>query len=294
MENILEIHNLTKRFGSVLAVNKLQLNIPKGSVYGLLGPNGSGKTTTLAMITGILKPTSGSYSWFEGETKIFQQRIGAILETPNFYHDLNALENLKIIQMIKRDFSDDLNELLRKVQLFERRKSTFKTYSLGMKQRLAIAAALIGRPEVVIFDEPTNGLDPQGIADIRNLIVEIAQTGITVLMASHILAEVERICSHVAILKEGQLLSNGPVSSLFSDRKIIYVASDNPEGLMKELSAMSAIDKIEKQMDRLVIHGSKELSVPDLNRQLVMNGHRIHLIYEKAFDLETHFMKTIG
>ena len=209
---VLQISGLTKKYGKITALKSLDLKIEQGNVYGLLGPNGSGKTTTLGIILGILKQDDGSFSWFGDKYgDQYRLKIGAILETPNFYPYLNADENLEIIRHIKNDQNADFTELLTMVNLVDRRKSNFSTYSLGMKQRLAIAATLIGEPEVLIFDEPTNGLDPQGIAEVREILKKIANTGKTVIMASHILDEVEKICSHVAIIKKGQLLATGPV-----------------------------------------------------------------------------------
>ena len=162
---VLEINNLTKKYGSIVAVNNLSLNVDKGNIYGFLGPNGSGKTTTLGIILGILHQNSGDYRWFEGQYGENPRRhLGALLETPNFYPYMNADENLNVVAHIKKVAHPKIDELLDLVNLTNRRKSAFRTYSLGMKQRLAIAAAMIGDPEILIFDEPTNGLDPQGIA----------------------------------------------------------------------------------------------------------------------------------
>lgn len=294
MESVLVTNKLTRAFGKLTAVDQLDLEIPKGSVYGILGPNGSGKTTTLGMITGILRPSSGSFEWF-GDPRIhFQKKLGVILETPNFYDKLNALENLKIIQHIKNNYRDDLGALLQKVELYERRKSNFASYSLGMKQRLAIAAALIGQPEVIIFDEPTNGLDPGGIADIRQLIGDIAVTGITVIMASHMLAEVEKLCSHVAILKSGKLLYSGEVNQIRGqDRMIVLSAADNHK-LAEALRSRGLAEEIRSHEKGLLVQLSGKISLADLNRQLVMEGHAIHHLEKQSFDLESHFIKTIS
>ncbi len=250
---VLEIENLQKSYGKHVALKDLSLTLEAGNVYGLLGPNGSGKTTTLGIILDVLKANDGNYTWFEGESDPYpRKRIGAILETPNFYPYLNALDNLKIVQHIKGSPDDDLHSLLKWVNLYERRKSTFKTYSLGMKQRLAIAGALIGEPDVLIFDEPTNGLDPQGIAEIRGIIQKIANEGKTIFMASHILDEVEKICSHVAILKEGKLIAEGPVGTILEDSSIVEV------GVAPEF--ISPFEKwIENQMDMNFLNKDGEL-----------------------------------
>ena len=183
---VLTTKSLSKNYGKIKAVDKLDMTIEAGNVYGILGPNGSGKTTTLGLILGILQASEGEFSWFDNEFgDQTRKKIGSILETPNFYPYMNALDNLEIIRHIKGpEVKADFDELLELVNLAHRKKSAFRTYSLGMKQRLAIAATLIGDPEVLIFDEPTNGLDPQGIAEVRNLLQRIAGMGKTVIMAS--------------------------------------------------------------------------------------------------------------
>ncbi len=230
--SVLKISNLSKNYGKIKALQSLNLTVDAGQVLGLLGPNGSGKTTTLGIILGIIRQDSGSFEWFDGQYgEHHRNKIGAILETPNFYPYLNADENLEIIRHIKKDEKKDFDELLTLVNLKDRRKSKFSAYSLGMKQRLAIAATLIGDPEVVIFDEPTNGLDPQGIAEVRTILKRIADTGKTVIMASHILDEVEKICSHVAIIKNGNLLANGPVGAIINNDITVELAAEDMTAL---------------------------------------------------------------
>ena len=229
---ILEINNLTKRYGKITAVKDLSFTLEKGNIYGILGPNGSGKTTTLGIVLGITQKDAGNYSWFDGlHDKQARQRIGALLETPNFYPYLNADDNLEIIAHIKNKPQKRFDDLLALVDLKHRRRSPFNTYSLGMKQRLAIAGAMVGDPEVLIFDEPTNGLDPQGIAEVRETIRKIADQGKTILMASHILDEVEKICSHVAIIKQGKLLATGTVGNIIGGEDQIEVSSEENEAL---------------------------------------------------------------
>lgn len=242
---VLQIDHLSKSYGKVKALTDLSLTIEQGTITGLLGPNGSGKTTTLGIILGILSADSGSYQWFDGEYGDYARlRIGSILETPNFYPYLNADRNLDIISMIRNVPNSGRDQLLDLVGLKERRKSKFRTYSLGMKQRLAIAATLIGDPDVVIFDEPTNGLDPQGIAEVRNILQRVADSGKTVIMASHILDEVEKICSHVAIIKFGNLLATGPVGAILDNNNILELQATNPEQLYRWLSSLSAVAKV--------------------------------------------------
>lgn len=208
--NILSVEGVTKFYGSLRALNDVTFRVPEGSVFGIIGPNGSGKTTLLGIVTGILRATAGQTVLFEDlETpaNLLRQRIGTLLETPNFYPYLSATDNLAIAARIKGVDKREIDLALNKVGLFERRDSRFNTFSLGMRQRLAIASALLGNPRVLILDEPTNGLDPEGIAEIRELIKELGAQGHTVIMASHLLAEVEKTCTHVAVLKNGRLLA---------------------------------------------------------------------------------------
>jgi len=277
---VLQISGLTKKYGRITALKDLNLVIEAGNVYGLLGPNGSGKTTTLGIILGILKQDQGSFEWFDGiYGDKHRLKIGAILETPNFYPYLNADENLEIVRHIKNDENTNFDELLTLVNLKERRKSKFSTYSLGMKQRLAIAATLIGHPEVLIFDEPTNGLDPQGIAEVRDILKKIADTGKTVIMASHILDEVEKICSHVAIIKKGQLLATGPVGSIINSDITVELAAADMSGLNLFLAELPMV---------------KNLYTNDKTIEISIDQHTDHSIINKlAFEkgiLLTHFV----
>ena len=191
---VLALDNITKSYGPVQALKGVSFEVPEGSVFGILGPNGSGKTTLLSIILDVLKANKGDFLWFgHPGTKEQRQKIGSLLETPNFYHYLSAVNNLKITQSISgRGTSGDIDEVLKKVRLYERRNSRFSTFSLGMKQRLAIAAALLGNPRVLVFDEPTNGLDPVGIAEIRQLIIELKNSGHTIIMASHLSTKLKR------------------------------------------------------------------------------------------------------
>ena len=234
MEPILHIDNLTKRFGRITAVNQLSLTVNPGEVFGLLGPNGSGKTTTLGIILGVITPTSGTYSWFGREARANQRKqVGAILENPIFYPYMSGKQNLEIVATIKEVNLNRIPEVLNQVGLAERAKDKFKTYSLGMKQRLAIASALIANPQVLIFDEPTNGLDPQGIAEIRNLITTIAAQGKTIILASHLLDEVQKVCSHFAVMQQGKMLHSGSVNASLGG---VAVLQDRVPGAGKESS----------------------------------------------------------
>ena len=215
-ENLLELNQLSKSYGRLKAVDQISLTLKKGNVYGLLGPNGSGKSTTLGMVLNVVNPTSGNFQWYGGALTTHQalKKIGAIIERPNFYPYMTALQNLNLICKIKQCKTDSIQEKLELVGLWDRRHSKFRTYSLGMKQRLAIAAALVNNPELLILDEPTNGLDPEGIHQIRALIIKIAKSGTTILLASHLLDEVEKVCNQVIVLKNGVKFYEGSVDGI--------------------------------------------------------------------------------
>lgn len=290
---VLNIQNLTKQYGAITAVNNLSLQIQSGEIYGILGPNGSGKTTTLGMILGIIHPKNGNYQWFEGKYQEHdaRKRIGTLLETPNFYPYMNAVQNLEIVALIKKAKNVPYDDLLKLVNLYHRKSSPFKAYSLGMKQRLAIAAALIGDPDVLIFDEPTNGLDPQGIAEVRETIRTIANQGKTIIMASHILDEVEKICSHVAIIKNGNLLATGTVGSIISNDKQIDVAAENIEALRDLLTQHQMVSKIKLDNGILTLSTDESLTASEINRLCFENNITLtHLIVKKK-SLEAEFLE---
>jgi ABC-2 type transport system ATP-binding protein len=290
--DVLRIESLQKSYGRIKAVKNLNLTVEEGMIFGLLGPNGSGKTTTLGIILGILKYDSGNFTWFEEPNDPYhRKRIGAILETPNFYPYLDAVENLKIVAMIKGVPNPDLDGILNIVDLTHRKNSKFETYSLGMKQRLAIGATMIGQPDVLIFDEPTNGLDPQGIAEVRNILKRIANTGKTVIMASHILDEVEKICTHVGIMKFGDLLATGPVGSILNDDLYGEIGSSDMVKLKDELNKIEGI-KINSQ-NGLFIECTlpPNLNAELINRRLTENGIYVnHLVIRKQ-RLEEEFLQ---
>jgi ABC-2 type transport system ATP-binding protein len=237
MDAVLSLNNISKSYGPIQALKNVSFEVPPGTVFGILGPNGSGKTTLLSIILDVLKANNGNFLWFgHAGSPEQRKRIGSLLETPNFYHYLSAVDNLKITQSIsKRGNLQDIDIALKKVNLFDRRKSRFSTFSLGMKQRLAIAAALLGSPKVLVLDEPTNGLDPVGIAEIRNLIVELKNNGHTIIMASHLLDEVEKVCTHVAILKSGTLITTGDVDDVLMDEDLVEVKAADINALAAAL-----------------------------------------------------------
>ncbi len=292
MSHVLKITNLSKAYGKIKALDNLNLTIEKGNIYGLLGPNGSGKTTTLAIILSILKADSGSFEWFEGEYgNNPRKHIGAILETPNFYPYKSGIDNLKIIAEIKGVKNFDYDNVMKMVNLEHRKNSKFRTYSLGMKQRLAIAATMIGNPEVVIFDEPTNGLDPQGIAEVRSILKRVAESGRTVLMASHILDEVEKICSHVAIIKKGKLLATGLVGELLSDDYLIEINALNQEKLSSLTGEFDFIKKIEKQKDYYIWTIDNSIPAEQISRLLYEKGIILNHFLIRKQKLEEEFLE---
>jgi ABC-2 type transport system ATP-binding protein len=288
----LSINNLSKSYGRIKAVQQLNLDIEQGTIYGLLGPNGSGKTTTLGLILDIIQPDNGSYQWFEGEYgQHHRKKIGSILETPNFYPYLTATENLKIVDRIKGGNRENYDDLLELVNLLHRKKSKFRAYSLGMKQRLAIAATLLGEPEVLIFDEPTNGLDPQGIAEVRNVMSEIASMGKTVILASHILNEVEKICDHVAIIKNGKLLATGLVGSILSDDITVEVASHDLDQLTSTLSESQLVNSISRKNNWLECSLPANADVTELNKYLFSKGITTSHLVSRKRKLEEEFLE---
>ena len=243
--SILTVENLSKNYGNIQALKNVSFSVPEGTVFGILGPNGSGKTTMLGTITDILKPTSGSYKLFdEAPSAAHRRQIGTLLETPNFYHYLSGVKNLEIAAEIKQHGREDIDKVLEIVDLNKRKDSKFSTYSLGMKQRLAIASCLLGNPDVLIFDEPTNGLDPVGIAEIRSLMKELHRQGKTIIMASHLLDEVEKVCTHVAILKKGQLITSGNVNEILSNEDMVEVAAADNKKLEEVLKNMTTQSRV--------------------------------------------------
>ena len=289
---VLSINNLTKRYGKLTAVDGLNLEIEKGHIYGLLGPNGSGKTTTLGIILDILRQDDGTYEWFDGAYgEDARLKIGAILETPNFYPYLNATENLDIVRRIKGVTDVNFDQLLETVNLAHRKKSAFRTYSLGMKQRLAIAATMIGNPEVLIFDEPTNGLDPQGIAEVRNILSEIASRGNTVIMASHILDEVEKICDHVAIIKNGRMLASGPIGAIMSNDTTVEIDATDKDRLISVLESHSVVKKIMQKKDWMECLIDESVSIDEFSRSLYEQGITPTRLVARKRKLEEEFLQ---
>lgn len=283
---------MKKNYGPIQAVNGLNLNITRGAVYGILGPNGSGKTTTLGMLLGIIHPSSGSYSWFNnGNNDANRKRIGALLEQPNFYPYLSGEQNLKVVARIKGVDESRIDAVLASVNLLERKKSPAKTYSLGMRQRLALASALLGDPDVLVLDEPTNGLDPQGIAEVRDFIKSQSAGGRTIILASHILDEVEKVCTHVSVIKKGNLLAEGSVAELIKGESQIELSAENNQILMQALNNYSGITKMSEEHHHVVLNVNEQFSAAELNKFLhEKNIHLSHLQMRKK-RLEEQFLE---
>lgn len=293
METILSIKNLNKRYGKLQAVKNVSLEIHKGNVYGILGPNGSGKSTTLGIVLNVVNKTSGEYSWFGGtmETHDALKKVGAIIERPNFYPYMTAQENLELVCKIKGIDYSKVQEKLEVVGLIERKDSKFRTFSLGMKQRLAIASALLNDPEILILDEPTNGLDPQGIHQIRDIIRLIASQGTTILLASHLLDEVEKVCSHVLVLRKGEILYTGTVAGMSSSNGVVEVQSDDINLLMKTLEKYPNIDSIQLEEGKVIVQSSITIEPRELNKFLVQNEIYVTHLVKRNHSLEEQFLQ---
>lgn len=293
METILSISNLNKRFGQLHAVKNVSIEIHKGNVYGILGPNGSGKSTTLGIILNVVNKTSGDYSWFGGsmETHEALKRVGAIIERPNFYPYMTAEENLQLVCKIKGAPETKIQEKLELVGLIDRKKSKFRTFSLGMKQRLAIASALLNDPEILILDEPTNGLDPQGIHQIRDIIKQIAAQGTTILLASHLLDEVEKVCSHVMVLRKGEMLYCGTVDGMTSKQGFFELQSEDMSALKAAIESHSSVEKTQEENGKLLVYLNQSLEAEALNRYLFGKNITLgHLVLRKN-SLEEQFLE---
>ncbi len=299
MAAVLSVQNLTKFYGSIQALKAVTFEVPQGSVFGILGPNGSGKTTLLGIVMDVLRPTSGSVQFFGKEPDAVRRRqIGTLLETPNFYHYLSGEQNLRIAAEIKQRGAGQIDEVLRKVNLYQRKGSKFSTYSLGMKQRLAIASALLGNPDVLVFDEPTNGLDPAGIAEIRDLIRQLSTEGKTIIMASHILDEVEKVCTHVAIIQKGDLKTVGTVTEVLSQNggqtNTIEVASDNLEQLAVVIRTLPGVSAAVVADGCVEVTCDQTVTARELNRQLFENGIVVDRLLQQRKSLEKTFLEITG
>ncbi|MEZ4853826.1 ABC transporter ATP-binding protein [Flavobacterium sp.] len=294
MKTILTIDNLNKIYGKrVHAVKNLSFTIEKGNVYGILGPNGSGKSTTLGIVLNVVNKTSGNFEWFGGTiaTHDALKKVGAIIERPNFYPYMTAEENLNLVCKIKEIPFSKTAEKLELVGLLDRKNDKFRTFSLGMKQRLAIASALLNDPEILILDEPTNGLDPQGIRQIRDLIKLIASQGTTILLASHLLDEVEKVCSHVVVLQKGVMLYQGSVDSISSNDGFFELKANNMKNLETEVKQLAAVEKIVLEDEKMLVYLKSELEASELNDYLFKKGIILQHLVKRKHSLEEQFLQ---
>ncbi len=293
METILTINQLTKKYGSLTAVNNLSFKIEKGNVYGILGPNGSGKSTTLGMVLNVVNKTSGDFHWFDGSESTHEalKKVGAIIEHPNFYPYMTAAQNLALVCKIKGVSKENIDEKLGIVGLLDRKDSKFRTFSLGMKQRLAIASALLNNPEILILDEPTNGLDPQGIHQIREIIRKIAAMGTTILLASHLLDEVEKVCTHVVIIRNGIKLYSGKVDEMNASHGFFELKAADLDRLQGILEVHPAIGKISISDDLLTAILEEPLEADELNSFLHQQGMVLSYLVKRKESLEEQFLQ---
>jgi len=293
LEPILTINNLTKKFCYLTAVKDLSFTINKGNVYGILGPNGSGKSTTLGIVLNVVNKTQGDFHWFDGTTSTHDalKQVGAIIERPNFYPYMTAEQNLKLVCRIKGVDQSKIDEKLTVVGLLDRKDHKFRTYSLGMKQRLAIASALLNDPEILILDEPTNGLDPQGIHQIREIIKNIAANGTTILLASHLLDEVEKVCSHVVVLRKGEKLYAGRVDEMINSHGFFELKAEKHEALLQVLETHSNIGNVKVEGDLITAFLNEPMSASEFNQLMFEKGILLSHLVKRKESLEEQFLQ---
>lgn len=294
---MIETSGLTKRFGPTVAVDGISVRVCRGQVYGFLGPNGSGKTTTIGMLLGILTPTAGSFRLLghgpgAGLNRA-RRRIGATLEQPNFYPYLTGRENLRIVANVKGASSASLERALDLVGMSRRADGRFDAYSLGMKQRLALAATVLGDPELVILDEPANGLDPEGMREIREIIGRMAGAGTTIFLSSHLLWEVERTCTHVAIVRDGRLVREGSVEEITGERAVAVLEAADPERLREAALGYPGAAEARREGVRVLVELEDE-DLAALNRHLVGEGIHLSHLSRGRRSLEDAFMELTG
>lgn len=293
-QEILTTSQLSKRYGRIQAIRDLDLTVEKGQVVGILGPNGSGKTTTLSIIMGIISQDRGTYRWFGRSPGAWaNKRIGSLIETPNFHPYLSLEQNLNIACLIKEVPGKDIARVLKVTGLEKRARYSYSTLSLGMKQRLALASVLLGDPEVLVLDEPANGLDPEGIAEVRGLISDEAARGKTIILASHILDEVEKVCSHVIILKEGLNIASGPAGQLLSAEDQVILGSADPSGLEKELQASGLIKSLVRQNDHFIVTPGEGIGPEELNKYLFEKNIILNKLDVLKKSLESQFLELV-
>ena len=294
---VIETTGLAKRFRRTRAVDGIDFSVEQGQVYGFLGPNGSGKTTTIGMLLGIIGPTAGSMRLFGGGTPRdlhhARQRIGATLEQPNFYPYMSGLDNLRIAARVKDKGQWEIDEALETVGLTARRRDLFQTYSLGMKQRLALAATMLGDPELVILDEPANGLDPEGMREIRDIITGFAQRGKTVFLSSHLLWEVERTCTHAAVIAKGRILAQGSVKALTAGAARVELRAGDLPRLTAIVKDYPGVVSANIEGDVVVVELKGE-DTAALNRFVTERGVYVSHLTVKQKSLEDAFLELTG
>jgi len=294
LETILKITHLNKIFNRKLhAVKNVSFEIKKGNVYGILGPNGSGKSTTLGIVLNVVNKTSGDFEWFEGKVDTHEalKKVGAIIERPNFYPYMSAKENLELVCKIKGTPYTKVDEKLELVGLLDRKNDKFKTFSLGMKQRLAIASALLNDPEILILDEPTNGLDPQGIRQIRDIIRIIAAQGTTILLASHLLDEVEKVCSHVVVLQKGVMLYQGSVHNMIETNSFFELKAKDLTQLQKALEGHNSVERTKESEGKLLVFLKQDIAAEELNTYLFQHNIVLEHLVKRKNSLEEQFLE---
>lgn len=292
MNTILTVDNLTKKFGAITAVNDMSFTIEKGNIYGLLGPNGSGKSTILGIVLNVVNATKGNFFWFDGTISRHNalKKVGAIIEKPNFYPYMSATKNLELVCKIKGVAPSEIETKLKLVDLWERRDSKFRAYSLGMKQRLAIASALLNNPEILILDEPTNGLDPKGIHQIREIIKKIADNGTSILLASHLLDEVEKVCNYVIIIRKGVKLYAGPVDEITKSYGFFELKSKDSEKLHQFLKQQAEFGRIEERNGLVTVFLTQALDADIFNKRAFEQGIFLSHLVQRKENLEEQFL----
>ncbi|WP_152394239.1 ABC transporter ATP-binding protein [Paenibacillus guangzhouensis] len=295
---IVQTQNLSKTYGEIHSVNKVDLHVQEGEIYGFLGPNGAGKTTTLKMLLGLIKPTEGTINIF-GESiskhrPSILQRTGSLIESPSYYGHLTGLENMKVMQRLRNVPDKNVDEALRIVRLENQKNKKAEQYSLGMKQRLGIAMALLAFPKLLILDEPTNGLDPAGIGEIRELIKSLPERyGITILLSSHLLSEIEQIATSVGIISEGNLLYQGSMDSLRQkNRNAIFMKTGDNAKAEQLLFAQGY--RPTQSGGRLELSNIQDSEVAEMNRLLVEHQIAVTRIEEQKKSLEDIFLELTG
>lgn len=299
MQNLIETHNLTKRYGKALSVNTLNMKVPSGAVYGFLGPNGAGKSTTLKMVLGLVKPSAGAITLF-GSPMDEKNRIrlladtGSLIESPSYYGHLSGQENLHIIQTLKGCAKSDVDEVLKIVRLTDARNKLAGHYSLGMKQRLGLAAALLGFPKLLILDEPTNGLDPAGIQEMRELICSLpAEYGITVVVSSHLLSEIDQMADHVGIIRKGELVYQDTLTSLHAHAKEQLALRVSHTSLAADLLRKEGIETTQEE-DYLLLPMVEDALAAKLVRHLLEENISLYRMEKRETSLEDIFLTLTG